>query len=426
MIDTILETIIGLVFVYLLLSMICSALQEWIATLFAWRSKTLFEGVSKMVCGDANLLREIYSHPLIDGLSRKSWLDRRLNREARPSYIAPQTFAKAFLAAANVTPQSLANNNFAQARNGQPLQQNMQKLLTSLSETTPGNIDALRESVAQWYADAMDRVSGWYKRKTHLVLLIIGLAVAIAFNADTLMLARAFWTDPVLRAETNAAAQQWIQTHPNGPAVAASTATPQPQQSPAPATTAQTGPEIADNYPSTTLPGEAAPPAVEQPYSPEQIAQAQQEYREASARLQATSQETAVTLASLKVPLGWCSAPPATSGNEDEEKSVDPTTTNDIEPVGEETPAQVADPTRGESLSFTNSAEQSGSPWSLTKAGAVCDPDHQFPRAVSPLVLKFLGLLITMLAISQGAPFWFDLLKKIVNLRLAGDAPNEK
>lgn len=31
-----------------------------------------------------------------------------------------------------------------------------------------------------------------------------------------------------------------------------------------------------------------------------------------------------------------------------------------------------------------------------------------------------------MITVSQGAPFWFDLLKEIVNLRLAGDASNEK
>jgi hypothetical protein len=41
-------------------------------------------------------------------------------------------------------------------------------------------------------------------------------------------------------------------------------------------------------------------------------------------------------------------------------------------------------------------------------------------------LLKFVGLSITALAISQGAPFWFDLLQKVMNLRLAGDAPNEK
>ncbi len=41
-------------------------------------------------------------------------------------------------------------------------------------------------------------------------------------------------------------------------------------------------------------------------------------------------------------------------------------------------------------------------------------------------LLKLLGLALTALAISQGGPFWFDLLQKAVNLRLAGDAPNEK
>jgi hypothetical protein len=39
---------------------------------------------------------------------------------------------------------------------------------------------------------------------------------------------------------------------------------------------------------------------------------------------------------------------------------------------------------------------------------------------------KLVGITLTALAISQGAPFWFDLLQKAVRLRLAGDAPDEK
>ena len=38
--------------------------------------------------------------------------------------------------------------------------------------------------------------------------------------------------------------------------------------------------------------------------------------------------------------------------------------------------------------------------------------------------LKLLGLLITIGAISQGAPFWFDILNKVTNLRAAGRPPN--
>jgi hypothetical protein len=37
-----------------------------------------------------------------------------------------------------------------------------------------------------------------------------------------------------------------------------------------------------------------------------------------------------------------------------------------------------------------------------------------------------LGLVLTAIAVSLGAPFWFDLLKKLMNLRTAGKSPDEK
>jgi hypothetical protein len=39
---------------------------------------------------------------------------------------------------------------------------------------------------------------------------------------------------------------------------------------------------------------------------------------------------------------------------------------------------------------------------------------------------RILGWLLTILAICLGAPFWFDLLNKFVNIRSAGKAPDEK
>jgi hypothetical protein len=37
--------------------------------------------------------------------------------------------------------------------------------------------------------------------------------------------------------------------------------------------------------------------------------------------------------------------------------------------------------------------------------------------------LKGIGWLITALAVSQGAPFWFDVLNKVVNTRASGVVP---
>jgi hypothetical protein len=389
MFNPIIETAIGLVFVYLLLSMICSALQEWIATLLGLRAKTLFEGISKMLCGDTNLRDQIYAHPLIDGLSRKSWLDKRLHRSARPSYISPETFSKAFLAAAAV-PQALAANiQPARANNGQPLQGNTQELIATLHAITPGNIEDLGKNVEDWYNDAMDRVSGWYKRQTQGILLILGLIVAIAFNADTLMLARAFWADPNLRAGVVAAAQQYVREHPNGvdsPSIAANAQI--SNSAPGDQTSAT---DIANSYPSTTDEKPSPRPASEPTYSAQQVERADQQYRAASAYLQQTTSDAWVEVTNLKAPIGWCSDS-AGSGSSLQQATSEPEAGGDA-------------------------AEESGLP---------CTPDRQLPRDSSAWLLKISGLLITMIAVSQGAPFWFDLLKKIVNLRLTGDAPDEK
>ncbi len=391
MFNPIIETAIGLVFVYLLLSMICSALQEWIATLLGLRAKTLFEGITNMLCGDANLRDQIYAHPLIAGLSRKTRLDKVLGREARPSYISPETFSKAFLAAARVPDALAASTKPTKTNNGQPLNVNTQELIDTLQAVAPGTIDDLRKNVGDWYNDAMDRVSGWYKRKTQGILLILGLIVAIAFNADSLMLARAFWTDPNLRAGVVSAAQQYVKDHPNGVDSPAIVGNAQISNSTAATGNQTSATDIANNYPSTTDEKPSARPAAEPVYTAQQVERAEQQYRAASAYLQQTSNDAWTQLASLKVPIGWCSDS-AASGPTAQQVTGEPEADND-------------------------GADDSKLP---------CTPDRQLPHDGMAWLLKISGLLITMIALSQGAPFWFDLLKKVTNLRLAGDAPDEK
>lgn len=44
----------------------------------------------------------------------------------------------------------------------------------------------------------------------------------------------------------------------------------------------------------------------------------------------------------------------------------------------------------------------------------------------SNILVKLAGIFLTALAARQGAPFWFDLLKRVVNLRSTGAKPDEK
>jgi hypothetical protein len=53
---------------------------------------------------------------------------------------------------------------------------------------------------------------------------------------------------------------------------------------------------------------------------------------------------------------------------------------------------------------------------------ATSDP-RRIPSQRGEWIAKVVGLLITAAALTFGAPFWFDLLKKIVSLRSSGSPP---
>jgi hypothetical protein len=41
------------------------------------------------------------------------------------------------------------------------------------------------------------------------------------------------------------------------------------------------------------------------------------------------------------------------------------------------------------------------------------------------ILVKILGLVLTVVAVSLGAPFWFDLLQRVSNIRAAGKPPEQ-
>jgi hypothetical protein len=70
--------------------------------------------------------------------------------------------------------------------------------------------------------------------------------------------------------------------------------------------------------------------------------------------------------------------------------------------------------------------------WCTTKLSCwppanVSEPENDFrvfPSDIAAWIAKIFGILVTVLALSQGAAFWFDLLQKFVNVRLAGASPD--
>jgi hypothetical protein len=300
--SALLEILIGLAFVYLLLAVICSALSEWIARIFAMRSKNLEAGIRNLL-EDPELVQKVYQHPLLKSFYRKGWFDKLRNRRGGPSYISSRTFTLALLDIAAPADPKDRPKDFEGVRHAvakcNVLNDTMKTALLVLIDEGAGDLKKARENIENWFDDTMNRVSGWYKRKAQLIVLLLALVFCVALNADTITITNSLSSDSTLRAAVVAAAEETAK---------------------------------------------APPPDSKTPLT--RITELRSE------------------LEHLGLPIGWLKA---------SHDYVDP---------------------------------------------------REVPTSAKGWFYKILGLLLTTIAVSLGAPFWFDLLNKLVNLRGAGKESN--
>jgi hypothetical protein len=84
----------------------------------------------------------------------------------------------------------------------------VQRVFLSAVDSAQGSLDAVRKNLEAWYDDGMDRVSGWYKRSTQKIVLIIALVVAGVLNVNTITIAHYLYRDETLREAIVSAAEK--------------------------------------------------------------------------------------------------------------------------------------------------------------------------------------------------------------------------
>jgi hypothetical protein len=435
----ILEVAVGLVLVWLVLSIATMSIQEWISAIVNLRANDLKKAITQML-SSKDLTRRFYEYPLIANLSSRS---KKSNKKVRlPSYIPKEKFGATLFglviqAGTDYSPvlemtkdiekqlatiespeqrhlavedwhaiQQTARNIAAASLGGAALDSLKLQLQTygekypeikptletlipkvnnyygeyveeqrtetdsetdgrlamrqfrlgmrALEKTNPRLAESLtaiakksegydlytekigsttRLNLESWFNDAMDRLSGDYKRNAQLVAIIVGFLLALVFNVDTIHVATSLWREPILRQTIVVQAENYISAA-----------------------------ESEDC--KTTTPLESIP-AIE-------------------AQLQA-----------LKIPFGWTIIPFDTGG-------------------------------RQCSLLPFPAGKVWGIPSRDDQGQAICKKLDKLPLDVYSWFSKILGMLMTGLAAAQGAPFWFDLLKRLVNVRSTGTNPEEQ
>ncbi len=315
--SVVLETAIGLAMIYLLLSTVCSGLYEFIAGVTAKRAKDLQTAIRNLLADPASIgvARAFYEHPIIRGLGTATLRGYERKSNPRPSYVPARLFALTLLdlaAPARDAPGPRGLESLRSAvKNSATIQDSLRSVLLVHIDAAGQDVEKVLQGLERWFNDAMDRLSGLYKRQAQIVILILGLLVSWLFNVDTILVANGLWRDPTLRAAVVAAAEK----------------------------------QAAQSPPATDH-GHAVP------------------------LISVTAVMDSLTV--LNLPIGWPERPAA----------------------------------------------------KITAAGDVPRRDpREWPTDGRARRMRVLGWLLTAFAVSLGAPFWFDILNKVVNLRGTGAKP---
>jgi hypothetical protein len=204
--SSILDVAAGVIFTFLAVSLMTSVIVEAIASVVKWRSATLLAGVKDLLNDQEfkGLAKALYSHSLVNPRGPGEG-----DPQAKPpAYIDEDAFANALLDVVGLTgmlKKDAGASTDVDAvcetfKRNSLLGSNKQitTLLEGAVRRASGDYEKVRKEIGAWFDNAMDRVSGAYKRWTQLIGFCAALILCILLNIDTLHVARTFWATPAL------------------------------------------------------------------------------------------------------------------------------------------------------------------------------------------------------------------------------------
>lgn len=171
----VIEIVIGLVFIYLVLSLLSTTINELIFGLLHMRGKNLKKSLEYMLkdIDEDKLFKDFFDHPIFSKL--------RLNKKNRyPSYMKSSTFSKVIIESLS---EDRDKDKITEALVG--LKGDSGKIILSYWKEVGEDIEEFKKKLEDWFDEVQQRSAGWYKRNVQRTLIAIGFIIAIIINADT-------------------------------------------------------------------------------------------------------------------------------------------------------------------------------------------------------------------------------------------------
>jgi hypothetical protein len=222
-----LDVFIGMVLIYLLYSLLITIIGEMLATWMGIRARLLRKAIEKMLNDDLgkaeNLTRiqkqagqfflyefnsfrnsfagKFYNHPSIKYLSQSAKKSISF-KNSKPSYISRENFTDTMVQLfrnKGTGADDVDKINFCLKFNTLHIQPQTLAHIRNLLNDSGNDLAKFREKLMKWFDDTMDRTNGWYKRKLQLILFWLGFVLAVSFNVDSIKMAKQLSQDKEAR-----------------------------------------------------------------------------------------------------------------------------------------------------------------------------------------------------------------------------------
>ncbi len=226
--NIVIDVFVGLTLIFCLYSFLATMIKELIASVFTLRAKELEKAITRMLTDEnfesplkKKLLDAFHNHALFKYMSSSK------SSRCKPSYISPANFSKIMIDILKEFGGSTNQLKFDQEKGdgdknklifkqmnfgleeclksdkkengnenvtaglvekgneGNIPKSDTVKLLSSFISDANNDIEKFKTAMEQWFNDTMDRTTGWYKRQSQWIILVIGFVLAIIFNVNT-------------------------------------------------------------------------------------------------------------------------------------------------------------------------------------------------------------------------------------------------
>lgn len=226
------NVVLGLILIYLLYSLLVTILSEMTATYLGFRQRMLRLCIERMLNDGYydhglnwwgkqwnNILRtflyefrgfkysvagRFYNDPGIKYLAKGDKISWISFRQSKPSYISKDTFALTLIHLMRdkgTGKTDVEKIEFCLQYNTLHFQPDTLRNIKTMWTDSGKDLALFGEKLKKWFEESMERNTGWYKRKMQVTTFFIGLLLAMVFNVDSIKITRILSRDKEARGQ---------------------------------------------------------------------------------------------------------------------------------------------------------------------------------------------------------------------------------